>query len=143
MKIVFMGTPDFAVTSLQKLLSDPFYEVAAVFTQPDKPVGRKRILTPPPVKAEALAHNIPVYQPATMRNGEAAEILRGIAPDVMVVVAYGKILPQEVLDIPAKGCVNVHGSLLPKYRGAAAHSVGGAERRKNGGRDNNADGRGA
>ncbi len=119
MKIVFMGTPDFAVTSLTKLLNDPFYEVAAVFTQPDKPVGRKRILTPPPVKAEAAAHGIPVYQPVTMRDGKAAEILRGIAPDVIVVVAYGKILPQEVLEIPAQGCVNVHGSLLPKYRGAA------------------------
>ncbi len=119
MKIVFMGTPDFAVTSLTKLLNDPFYEVAAVFTQPDKPVGRKRILTPPPVKAEAAAHGIPVYQPVTMRDGKAAEILRGIAPEVIVVVAYGKILPQEVLEIPAQGCVNVHGSLLPKYRGAA------------------------
>ncbi len=119
MKIVFMGTPDFAVISLTKLLNDPFYEVAAVFTQPDKPVGRKRILTPPPVKAEAAAHGIPVYQPVTMRDGKAAEILRGIAPDVIVVVAYGKILPQEVLEIPAQGCVNVHGSLLPKYRGAA------------------------
>lgn len=119
MKIVFMGTPDFAVTSLTKLLNDPFYEVAAVFTQPDKPVGRKRILTPPPVKAEAAAHGIRVYQPVTMRDGKAAEILRGIAPDVIVVVAYGKILPQEVLEIPAQGCVNVHGSLLPKYRGAA------------------------
>ncbi len=119
MKIVFMGTPDFAVTSLTKLLNDPFYEVAAVFTQPDKPVGRKRILTPPPVKAEAAAHGIPVYQSVTMRDGKAAEILRGIAPDVIVVVAYGKILPQEVLEIPAQGCVNVHGSLLPKYRGAA------------------------
>lgn len=119
MKIVFMGTPDFAVTSLTKLLNDPFYEVAAVFTQPDKPVGRKRILTPPPVKAEAAAHGILVYQPVTMRDGKAAEILRSIAPDVIVVVAYGKILPQEVLEIPAQGCVNVHGSLLPKYRGAA------------------------
>lgn len=119
MRIVFMGTPDFAVTSLKMLLNDPYYEVAAVFTQPDKPVGRKRILTPPPVKAEAEASGIPVYQPTTMRSGEAVEILHGIAPDVIVVVAYGKILPQEVLDIPAKGCVNVHGSLLPKYRGAA------------------------
>lgn len=118
MRIVFMGTPDFAVPCLQRLLEDG-HEVTAVFTQPDKPVGRHAVLTPPPVKQLALSHGIPVYQPTKMRDGTAAALLRELAPDCLVVVAYGRILPQEILDVPPRGCVNIHGSLLPRYRGAA------------------------
>ena len=118
MRIVFMGTPDFAVPCLQRLLEDG-HEVPAVFTQPDKPVGRHAVLTPPPVKQLALSHRIPVYQPTKMRDGTAAALLRELAPDCLVVVAYGRILPQEILDVPPRGCVNIHGSLLPRYRGAA------------------------
>ena len=118
MRIVFMGTPDFAVPCLQRLLEDG-HEVPAVFTQPDKPVGRHAVLTPPPVKQLALSHGIPVYQPTKMRDGTVAALLRELAPDCLVVVAYGRILPQELLDVPPRGCVNIHGSLLPRYRGAA------------------------
>lgn len=118
MRIVFMGTPDFAVTSFEGLLKNG-YEIAGVFTQPDKPKGRKRLLTPPPVKEAAVKHNIPVFQPASMKDGEAERILSELKPDIIVVVAYGKILPKAVLQLPLLGCVNVHGSLLPKYRGAA------------------------
>ena len=118
MRIVFMGTPDFAVPCLQRLLEDG-HEVPAVFTQPDKPVGRHAVLTPPPVKQLALSHRIPVYQPTKMRDGTVAALLRELAPDCLVVVAYGRILPQEILDVPPRGCVNIHGSLLPRYRGAA------------------------
>lgn len=118
MRIVFMGTPDFAVPCLERVLADG-YEVAGVFTQPDKPQGRRMVLTPPPVKELALARGIPVFQPAKMRDGEALGILTELAPDLIVVVAYGKILPKDILDCPKLGCVNVHGSLLPKYRGAA------------------------
>ena len=118
MRIVFMGTPDFAVPCLQRLLEDG-QEVPAVFTQPDKPVGRHAVLTPPPVKQLALSHGIPVYQPTKMRDGTVAALLRELAPDCLVVVAYGRILPQEILDVPPRGCVNIHGSLLPLYRGAA------------------------
>ena len=118
MRIVFMGTPDFAVPCLQRLLEDG-HEVPAVFPQPDKPVGRHAVLTPPPVKQLALSHGIPVYQPTKMRDGTAAALLRELAPDCLVVVAYGRILPQEILDVPPRGCVNIHGSLLPRYRGAA------------------------
>lgn len=118
MRIVFMGTPDFAVPCLQRLLEDG-HEVTAVFTQPDKPAGRHAVLTPPPVKQLALSHRIPVYQPTKMRDGTAAALLRELAPDCLVVVAYGRILPQEILDVPPRGCVNIHGSLLPRYRGAA------------------------
>lgn len=118
MRIVFMGTPDFAVPCLQALL-DAGHTVCGVYTQPDKPVGRKQILTPPPVKALALANEIPVYQPETFRNPEAVETLAALEPELIAVVAYGKLLPKSVLDIPPLGCVNVHGSLLPKYRGAA------------------------
>ncbi|MFN8674305.1 MAG: methionyl-tRNA formyltransferase [Candidatus Sericytochromatia bacterium] len=119
-KIVFMGTPDFAVPSLQKLLDNEKYEVRAVFTQPDKPVGRKMVLTPPPVKVLAEQHNIPVFQPAKMKkNQEIFDKLKELEPDFIVVVAYGKILPQIVLDTPKYFCLNVHGSLLEKYRGAA------------------------
>ena len=113
-----MGTPDFAVPSLQALL-DAGHEVCAVYTQPDKPQGRKQILTAPPVKELALQHHIPVYQPATLKNEEEQEKLRALAPEVIIVVAYGKLLPKAVLDIPPRGCINVHGSLLPRWRGAA------------------------
>lgn len=118
MKIVFMGTPDYAAKTLEALLETD-HQIAAVFAQPDKPVGRKQILTAPPVKALAIENNIPVYQPATLRNGDALEILKNINPDVIVVVAYGKILPKEILDLPKYGCINGHASLLPKYRGSA------------------------
>lgn len=118
MKIVFMGTPDYAVNTLEALIKSG-HEVAAVFAQPDKPVGRKQIITPPPVKVCANEHNIPVFQPNTLRDGKALEILKEINPDVIVVVAYGKILPKEILNLPKYGCVNGHASLLPKYRGSA------------------------
>mgnify|MGYP002736549491 CR=1 FL=1 len=119
MRIVFMGTPDFAVPSLQALL-DAGHEVAAVYTQPDKPQGRKQILTAPPVKELALAHGIPVFQPDTLKKEEEQARLRELAPEVIIVVAYGKLLPKAVLDIPPRGCINVHGSLLPRWRGAAS-----------------------
>lgn len=118
MKVVFMGTPDFAVPCLQKLI-DNKYDIAAVFTQPDKKTGRKQLLTPPPVKVLAQENSISVYQPASLKNGDAAEIITSINPDIIIVVAYGKILPPSVLSIPKYGCINVHASLLPKYRGAA------------------------
>lgn len=118
MKLVFMGTPDYAVNTLEALISAG-HNVAAVFAQPDKPVGRKHIITPPPVKVCAEKHGIAVYQLNTLRDGKAEEILKEIAPDAIVVVAYGKILPQEILNIPKYGCVNGHASLLPKYRGAS------------------------
>lgn len=118
MKIVFMGTPDYAVKTLEALIKAG-HNVEAVFAQPDKPVGRKHIITPPPVKVCALENNIPVYQPNTLKDGEAEKILKDIVPDVIVVVAYGKILPKSILEIPKYGCVNGHASLLPKYRGAS------------------------
>lgn len=118
MKIVFMGTPDFADESLKALVGAG-YEVSAVFTKPDMPVGRKHILTPPIVKVTAEELGIPVFQPTTLKNGEAFNILKEINPDLIVVVAYGKILPKEILDLPKYGCINVHASLLPKYRGAS------------------------
>ncbi len=119
MKIVFMGTPDFAVPTLNKLYESE-HEIAAVFTQPDKPKGRGYKLAPPPVKVLALEHGTPVYQPESLKKQpEMWDVLKEIAPDVIVVAAYGKILPKQVLDIPKYHCVNVHGSLLPKYRGAA------------------------
>lgn len=113
-----MGTPDFAVPCLQKLI-DSDNEITAVFTQPDKKVGRKQILTPPPVKVLAEENNITVYQPNTMKSEETINLIKDINPDIIVVVAYGKILPKVILDIPEFGCINVHASLLPKYRGAA------------------------
>lgn len=118
MKIVFMGTPEFAVPSL-KALCENGHEVAAVFTQPDKPVGRKAVITPPPVKVFAQQNGIPVYQPKSVKKAETFEILANIAPDIIVVAAYGKILPKQVLELPPHGCINVHGSLLPAYRGSA------------------------
>ena len=118
MNIIFMGTPDFAVPTLQRIIDDG-HTVTSVFTQPDKPVGRKQVLTPPPVKALALSRGIAVHQPDTLKGEEMAALIASQSPDVIVVVAYGKLLPQSVLDIPRLGCINVHGSLLPKYRGAA------------------------
>lgn len=118
MKLIFMGTPDFAVPSLERLLADG-HTVSLVVTQPDKPVGRKQILTPPAVKVCALAHGLPVYQPASMRTPEALARLAQEEADAIIVVAYGKILPKPVLELTPYGCINVHGSLLPRYRGAA------------------------
>ena len=118
MKIVFMGTPDFAVPSLNGLV-EAGHEVCGVFTQPDKPKNRGMKLQQPPVKERALALGLNVYQPAKMRDGEALAILQELAPDLIAVAAYGKILPVDILDLPRLGCVNVHSSLLPKYRGAA------------------------
>lgn len=117
MRIVYMGTPDFAVPTLQALL-DSSHEVVGVFSQPDRPKGRGYKLVPPPVKELALAHGIPVYQPVKMRDGTALAALEQLKPDVIVVAAYGRILPKEILELPAYGCVNVHASLLPRYRGA-------------------------
>jgi methionyl-tRNA formyltransferase len=122
MKIVFMGTPEFAVPCL-KTLAESNHEVAAVFTQPDKPKGRGYKMIPTPVKKAALEYDIPVYQPLSLRKGEDAEksldILKSIAPDLIVVTAYGQILPKEILELPVHGCINIHASLLPAYRGAA------------------------
>ena len=118
MRIVFMGTPDFAVASLRRLVEDG-HEIVGVFTQPDKPKNRGMKLTFSPVKEYALTQNLPVYQPLKMRDGEALGILQGLAPELIAVAAYGKILPQEILELPKYGCINVHSSLLPKYRGAA------------------------
>lgn len=121
MNIVFMGTPDFAVPCLQALINSG-ENVQAVFTQPDKPKGRGYKLTPPPVKELAVQNNIPVYQPLSLKKGDDAErsleILRELSPDMIVVTAYGKILPREILELPEYFCLNVHASLLPKYRGA-------------------------
>ena len=113
-----MGTPDFALFSL-KALYESGEDIVAVITQPDKPTGRGYVLTPPPVKRWALENNIPVYQPKTLRDEEFASLLAELDPDLIVVVAFGKILPKNVLDYPKHGCINVHGSLLPEYRGAA------------------------
>ena len=118
MRIVFMGTPDFAVPCLRRLI-DGGHEIAGVFSQPDKPKGRGYALAPTPVKALALEHGLPVHQPAKLRDGAAAQTLRRLAPELAVVVAYGRILPPELLEIPPLGCVNVHASLLPRLRGAA------------------------
>ncbi|SEL18519.1 methionyl-tRNA formyltransferase [Ruminococcus sp. YRD2003] len=122
MKVVFMGTPDFAVPCL-RALAEGGCEVAAVFTQPDKPKGRGYKMIPTPVKLAAEEYGIPVYQPLSLRKGEDAEesmrILNDIAPELIVVTAYGQILPKEILELPKHGCVNIHASLLPRYRGAA------------------------
>ena len=118
MRIIFMGTPEFAAPAIDSLLAAG-HEIAAVFSQPDKPKGRGYAMTPPPVKGRAMEHGIPVYQPKSMRDGEALAVFQELQPDVGVVIAYGKILPQEILDAPKFGCINVHASLLPKYRGAA------------------------
>ncbi|MCE0914409.1 methionyl-tRNA formyltransferase [Pseudomonas sp. NMI760_13] len=118
MRIVFAGTPEFAAEHLKALLDSP-YEIVAVYTQPDRPAGRGQKLMPSAVKALAVAHDIPVYQPQTLRNADAQAELAALKPDLMVVVAYGLILPQVVLDIPRLGCINSHASLLPRWRGAA------------------------
>ena len=118
MRIVFMGTPEFAAASLKKLLDEKF-DVAGVFTQPDKPKGRGMEMAFSPVKELALANSLPVYQPAKMRDGTALEVIKSLKPDILVVVAYGRILPDDILAVPKYGAINVHGSLLPKYRGAA------------------------
>ena len=118
MKLVFMGTPDFAVPCLEELIKAG-HEIVGVFTQPDKPVGRKRVMTPPPVKVCAEKNGITVYQPDSVRTEESLSLMKELNPDCVVVVAYGKIIPSEMLKLPKLGFVNVHGSLLPKYRGAA------------------------
>lgn len=122
MNIIYMGTPDFAVKPLEAIIESG-ENVMAVFTQPDKPKGRGFKLLPTPVKQSALSHNIPVYQPLSLKKGddaaEAEKIMRELAPDLIVVAAYGKILPKTILDLPKYGCINIHASLLPKYRGAA------------------------
>ena len=118
MKILYMGTPDFAVPSLNALI-EKGYEICGVMTQPDKPKGRGHKLTPPPVKECAISHNIPVYQPETLKDEVFIEELKSLDPDIIVVAAYGKILPSYILDYPKYGCINIHGSILPKYRGAA------------------------
>jgi len=118
MRLVFMGTPLFAVPSL-KALVEAGHDVSAVFTQPDKPKDRKMRLQPTPVKEYAITKGIPVYQPVKLRDGHALDILRELSPELIVVAAYGRILPADILELPPLGCVNVHSSLLPKYRGAA------------------------
>lgn len=120
MRVVFMGTPDIAATCLKKILADGF-EVVGVYTQPDRPKGRGMKMVFSPVKEVAIAHNIPVFQPVSFREEETVEQLRSLKPDVCAVVAYGRILPQKVLDIPTCGCINIHASLLPQYRGSAPY----------------------
>ena len=119
MRIVFMGTPDFAAKSLEKLYKERHDEIVGVFTQPDKPRNRGLKVSYSPVKELALSHKTPIFQPATLKNNESADILRNIECDLLIVVAYGKILPKELIEIPKFGAINIHGSLLPKYRGAA------------------------
>lgn len=118
MDIVFMGTPEFAVPCLERLISDG-HNVKGVFTQPDKPKGRGHKMQFPPVKDCALAADIPVYQPLKMRDGEALSVLKELNPELIIVVAYGKILPKEIIEFPEYGCINIHASVLPAYRGAA------------------------
>lgn len=119
MNILFMGTPDFALFSLKALVEESGHDICGVITQPDKPKGRGYTLLPPPVKVYAEQKGIPVYQPATLRDEAFSELLRKLDPELIAVVAYGKILPLNVIDYPKYGCINVHGSLLPEYRGAA------------------------
>ena len=118
MRIVYMGTPDFAAVSLKKLVDEQF-NVVGVFTQPDKPKGRGMKLAPCETKQVAMEHNLPVYQPEKLRDGTALAMLKELQPDILVVVAYGKLLPNDILELPKYGAINVHGSLLPKYRGSA------------------------
>lgn len=120
MRVVFMGTPDIAATCLKKILADGF-EVVGVYTQPDRPKGRGMKLTASPVKEVAVNAGIPVFQPDTFREEATVEELKALKPDICTVVAYGRILPQKVLDVPARGCINIHASLLPKYRGSAPY----------------------
>lgn len=118
MKIVYMGTPDFAVNPLHAL-AEAGYEVAGVVTQPDKPKGRGKTMLPTPVKEEALKHGFPVYQPVKVRDPEFLQVLEKLEPDIIVVAAFGQIIPKSILELPKYGCINIHASLLPKYRGAA------------------------
>ena len=120
MRVVFMGTPDIAATCLKKIIADGF-EVVGVYTQPDRPKGRGMKMVYSPVKEVAIANDIPVFQPENFREEETVEVLRALQPDVCAVVAYGRILPQKVLDVPTKGCVNIHASILPQYRGSAPY----------------------
>ena len=120
MRVVFMGTPDIAATCLNKIIEKGF-DIVGVYTQPDRPKNRGMKLAFSPVKEVAIAHNIPVFQPENFREEETVQQLRDLKPDVVAVVAYGRILPQKVLDIPAKGCINIHASLLPAYRGSAPY----------------------
>ena len=120
MRVIFMGTPDIAATCLNQILDDGF-EVVGVWTQPDRPKGRGMKMVQSPVKELALAHNLPVFQPENFRAGEDVQAIRDLNPDVIAVVAYGRILPQRVLDIPTWDCVNIHASLLPRYRGSAPY----------------------
>ena len=120
MRVVFMGTPDIAATCLKKILADGF-DVVGVYTQPDRPKGRGMKMVFSPVKEVALAAEIPVFQPENFRDEETVEQLKALQPDIVAVVAYGRILPQKVLDVPAKGCVNIHASILPQYRGSAPY----------------------
>ncbi|MCK4554910.1 methionyl-tRNA formyltransferase [Candidatus Parcubacteria bacterium] len=116
-KTIFIGTPDFAVLPLKDLVEDGYFDVAAVITQPDKPAGRKQILTPPPVKIEAEKYKIPVFQPEQIKNFQSE--IKNLKPEVIIVAAYAQLIPEKILNMPRYGCINVHGSLLPKYRGAA------------------------
>lgn len=120
MRVVFMGTPDIAATCLKKILADGF-EVVGVYTQPDRPKGRGMKMVCSPVKEVALAAGIPVFQPENFREEESVQQLRDLQPDICAVVAYGRILPQKVLDVPKRGCINIHASILPKYRGSAPY----------------------
>ncbi len=120
MRVVFMGTPDIAATCLNKLIEDGF-DIVGVYTQPDRPKGRGMKLVASPVKELAVKKQIPVFQPENFKADETVQQLRGLAPDVVAVVAYGRILPQRVLDIPERGCINIHASLLPQYRGSAPY----------------------
>ena len=119
MRVLFMGTPDIAATALSALLDDGGFDIVGAVCQPDRPRGRGMVLTPPPVKVLALSRGIPVFQPETLKDGALLPTLRSLSPDVIAVVAYGKILPEEVLNYPKHGCINLHVSLLPRYRGAA------------------------
>jgi methionyl-tRNA formyltransferase len=119
LKIIFAGTPDFAAAHLQALLNSSLHSVVAVYTQPDRPAGRGKKLTASPVKAMAVANNLPIFQPQSLKGPEQQALLADLQADIMVVVAYGLILPQAILDTPRLGCINVHGSILPRWRGAA------------------------
>ena len=120
MRVVFMGTPEISATCLKKILADGF-QVVGVYTQPDRPKGRGMKLTASPVKQVALEHAIPVFQPESFRQEETVEELRALKPDICAVVAYGRILPQKVLDVPTRGCINIHASIMPRYRGSAPY----------------------
>ena len=132
MNILFMGTPDIAAAALEAIL-DAGHTVCGVYTRADKPVGRKQVLTAPPVKRTAMAHGIPVFQPGTLRDAAQAENIRALAPELIVVVAYGRILPKDILDVPPLGCVNVHQSACftaSQIPGRCARAVGCYQRRK-------------